>query len=62
MEEIREAEAHPFEQFKATMRKLMTVSKSDLDAQLKRHSETTHKKRPGRKPKRRNGGQDSTSV
>jgi hypothetical protein len=53
MEEIRKSEVHPFEQFKATMRKLVTVSKADLDEQLKRHTETTHKQRPGRKPKRR---------
>ena len=32
MEEPRERDAHPFEQFKATMRKLVTVSKADLDA------------------------------
>jgi hypothetical protein len=52
MEELSETlEVHPFEQFKETMRKLVTVSKSDLDAQLKRHAETTHRKRPGRKPK-----------
>jgi len=52
MEEPRELEAvHPFQQFKATMRKLVKVSKADLDEQLKRHAETTHKQRPGRKPK-----------
>jgi hypothetical protein len=52
MEEPRESDVHPFEQFKATMLKLVTVSKKDLDAQLKLHAETTHKKRPGPKPKR----------
>jgi hypothetical protein len=51
MEELRESDVHPFEQFKATMRKLVTVSKADLEAQLKRHAATTHKQRPGRKPK-----------
>jgi len=35
------------------MRKLVKVSKTDLDAQLKRHAETTYKQRPGPKPKRR---------
>jgi hypothetical protein len=50
MEEPRETDVHPFEQFKETMRKLVTVSKADLDAQLIRHAQTTHKKRPGRKP------------
>jgi len=46
-------EPHPFEQFKETMRKLVKVSKADLDVELKRHAETTHKKRPGPKPKGR---------
>ena len=50
--DVCEADVHPFEQFKSTMRKLVTVSKADLDEQLKRHAETTHKQRPGRKPKR----------
>ncbi len=52
MEELRETDTHPFDQFKVAMRKLVTISKSDLDEQLKRHDETTHKKRPGPKPKR----------
>jgi hypothetical protein len=52
MEETRESELHPFDQFKETMRKLVTVSKADLDAKLKHHAETTHKRRPGPKPKR----------
>jgi hypothetical protein len=52
MEDIRETDVHPFDQFKETMRKLVTVSKSDLDEQLKHHAETTTKKRPGPKPKR----------
>jgi hypothetical protein len=29
--QVRESELHPFEQFKATMRKLVKVSKADLD-------------------------------
>jgi hypothetical protein len=46
-------ESHPFEQFKATMRKLATVSKADLDASLKSHRETKTKRNPGPKPKSR---------
>lgn len=46
-------ELHPFERFKQTMRKLVKVSKADLDAQLKHHAETTHKNRPGPKPRRK---------
>jgi hypothetical protein len=53
MEELREPDVHPFDQFRETMRKLIKVSKADLDEQLKRHAETTHKQRPGPKPKRR---------
>lgn len=53
MEEQRETESHPFEQFKATMRKLVTVSKADLDARLKEHNETKPERRAGRKPARR---------
>jgi hypothetical protein len=34
MEEPRETDVHPFEQFKAAMRKLGTVSKADLDGEL----------------------------
>jgi len=51
MEEPRESEPHPFEQFKDTMRKLVTVSKKDLDAQLKRHNETKPERKAGRKRK-----------
>jgi hypothetical protein len=51
--ETNTAEIHPFEQFKATMRKLATVSKSDLDAQLKHHATTKTKQTPGPKPRYR---------
>jgi hypothetical protein len=44
---------HPFKQFKDTMQKLVKISKSDLDEQLKHHAETTHKQRPGPKPRRK---------
>lgn len=50
MEEVRESEVHPFEQFKATMRKLVTVSKAELDEKLKTHNETKPKRLAGRKP------------
>ena len=53
MEELRESDVHPFEQFKETMRKLVTVSKADLDAQLKEHNATKPERRAGRKPTRR---------
>ncbi len=53
MEEAVEPEVHPFEQFKATMRKLVTVSKADLDAALKEHQATKPERRAGRKPARR---------
>lgn len=46
-------EPHPFEQFKATMRKLVKVSKADLDAQLKKHNETKPERKAGRKAKPR---------
>jgi hypothetical protein len=49
MEELRETDVHPFEQFKATMRKLMTVSKADLDAKLKEHNETKPERKSVRK-------------
>jgi hypothetical protein len=52
MEELRETDVHPFEQFKATMRKLVTVSKADLDARLKAYNETKPERKAGRKPKR----------
>jgi hypothetical protein len=51
--EVRESEVHPFEQFKATMRKLVTVSKAELDAKLKEHNEQKPERRAGRKPARR---------
>jgi hypothetical protein len=44
---------HPFEQFKATMRKLVKVSKADLDAELRKHNETKPERRAGRKPKKK---------
>ena len=53
MEEPRERDAHPFEQFKATMRKLVTVSKADLDAALKKDDETKPERKAGRKRKNR---------
>jgi len=53
MSELRESDPHPFEQFKATMRKLVTISKADLDAKLKEHNETKPEWRAGRKPARR---------
>jgi len=46
-------EQHPFEQFKATMRKLVKVPKSELDAKLKEHNENKPERRAGRKPTRR---------
>jgi hypothetical protein len=54
MEEVRKSEVHPFEQFKATMRKLVKVSKAELDAKLKEHNETKPERRAGRK-RRPNG-------
>ena len=55
MEEIRETETdtHPFHRFKNAMRKLANVSKSDLDAELKRQEQNTTKQRPGPKPRRK---------
>ncbi len=55
MEEIApaESESHPFEQFKATMKKLLAVPKSELDAKLKEHKETKPKRAAGRKPTNR---------
>jgi hypothetical protein len=44
-------EPHPFEQFKETMRKLVKVSKADLDAELRRHNETKPPRKAGRKRK-----------
>jgi hypothetical protein len=44
-------EPHPFEQFKETMRKLVKVSKADLDAELRKHNETKPERKAGRKPK-----------
>jgi hypothetical protein len=51
MEELRESEVHPFEQFKATMRKLVTVTKQQLDEQLREHQRTKPERKAGRKPK-----------
>lgn len=42
-------EPHPFEQFKATMRKLVKVSKADLDAKLKEHDATKPERKAGRR-------------
>jgi hypothetical protein len=55
--EAQVEELHPFEQFKATMRKLATVSKADLIATLKDHQETKTKRNPGPKPKSRKANQ-----
>ena len=49
MEELRESDIHPFEQFKVATRKLVTVSKAELDAKLKEHNETKTERRAGRK-------------
>jgi hypothetical protein len=46
-------EPHPFEHFKAVMRELATVSKAQLDAQLRKHNESKPKRRAGRKAKAR---------
>jgi hypothetical protein len=45
-------EPHPFEQFKETMRKLVKVSKADLDAKLKEHNATKPERKAGRRPKK----------
>jgi hypothetical protein len=50
---VQNPEPHPFEQFKETMRKLVKVSKADLDAALKEHKATKPEWRAGRKPTRR---------
>jgi hypothetical protein len=47
--QCHEPETHPFEQFKATMSKLVKVSKADLDAKLKEHNETKPERKAGRK-------------
>jgi len=47
----REPEPHPFEQFKATMRKLVKVSKANLDEQLKKHNAAKPERKAGRKPR-----------
>lgn len=47
-----ESEVHPFEQFKATMRKLVTVTKEQLNEQLKEHERTKPERRAGRKKAR----------
>jgi hypothetical protein len=49
----RQPEPHPFEQFKAAMRKLVKVSKADLDEQLKRPNATKPERKAGRKSKKR---------
>ena len=53
MEQRREPKTqHPFEQFKATMRKLVTVSKTDLDEQLRKHNTEKPERKAGRKSKK----------
>src|SRR5437763_296801 len=47
--QVRANEPHPFEQFKATMRKLVKVSKAQLDEQLKEHDRTKPERRAGQK-------------
>lgn len=49
MEEPRETDVQRFEQFKATMRKLRTVSKADLEPRLKEHNDTKPESKAGRK-------------
>jgi len=44
-------EQHPFEQFKTTMRKLVTVTKEQLDEQLREHNRTKPERKAGRKRK-----------
>jgi len=51
--EVRKPEPHPFEKFKATMRKLVNVPKAELDAKLKEHNEQKPERRAGRKPTRK---------
>jgi hypothetical protein len=51
MEEPRESDVHPFEHFKAVMRKLVTVKKADLDARLKELNASMPEREAGRKPK-----------
>lgn len=48
---VRNKEPHPFDQFKAAMRKLVQVSKAELDEKRKAHDETKPKRLAGRKPK-----------
>jgi hypothetical protein len=47
--QVRADARHPFEQFKATMRKLVTISKADLDEQLRKHNATKPERKAGRK-------------
>jgi len=47
----KDSETHPFEQFKATMRKLVKVSKANLDEQLKKHNAAKPERKAGRKPR-----------
>jgi hypothetical protein len=47
----KKTEPHPFEQFKETMRRLVTVTKEQLNEQLKEHDRTKPERRAGRKPK-----------
>lgn len=49
--QVQEKELQPFEHFKATMRKLVKVSKADLDAALKEHQATKPERKAGRKRK-----------
>lgn len=51
---LRQTEPHPFEKFKATMKKLVKVPKTELDAKLKEHDEQKPERKAGRKAK--NGG------
>ena len=50
--EAREKQPHPFEQFKATMRKLVKVPKAELDEKLTAHNEQKPERHAGRKPAR----------
>lgn len=51
--QVRKSEAHPFEAFKAAMKRLVNVPKAELDEKLKAHNEQKPERRAGRKPTRR---------
>jgi len=47
--EVKVNEPHPFEQFKATMRRLVTVTKEQLNEKLHQHEQTKPERKAGRK-------------